>query len=419
MSVLPLPLGRAARPRRPSSSRRAAARASGPPASPAGSSRAAASTSALLVSERPGDDVSAARFTSSAHASARRCSLAARRDARRGCARSSPTPATPTPATASAGSRPPRRSQALAASCSGSQPSAGRGRIDRRDRRAASDRAPSLAGIARRRARSSRGDGDDDFAHAIRTTDALRKRACLEVELAGGAVRLCGPGEGRRDDLAAVRDAALLRPDRRRAVGGDADLLHRRDRQALVRPDQRRRPALDQRHGFRCSAQRRGRASGSSPRPTTSCASARRWTRCCAQLALEIVARRRGRAARRAGSSCGGDDGAVERVARAIANSPLVKTALYGADPNWGRIVQAVGHGAAGHRAARGRHRDRGDRGVCRRGGVADHDAERSRPPSSATRSSTRSALPGEGGRRSVLLRSWPRYVTFNAEYTT
>ncbi|MBW7996725.1 MAG: bifunctional glutamate N-acetyltransferase/amino-acid acetyltransferase ArgJ [Candidatus Glassbacteria bacterium] len=32
------------------------------------------------------------------------------------------------------------------------------------------------------------------------------------------------------------------------------------------------------------------------------------------------------------------------RVARAVANSPLVKTALYGQDPNWGRIVSAVGY---------------------------------------------------------------------------
>lgn len=33
----------------------------------------------------------------------------------------------------------------------------------------------------------------------------------------------------------------------------------------------------------------------------------------------------------------------AERVARSIANSPLVKTAWAGADPNWGRILAAVG----------------------------------------------------------------------------
>lgn len=34
----------------------------------------------------------------------------------------------------------------------------------------------------------------------------------------------------------------------------------------------------------------------------------------------------------------------AKRVARAVANSPLVKTAFYGEDPNWGRIIAAVGY---------------------------------------------------------------------------
>ena len=33
----------------------------------------------------------------------------------------------------------------------------------------------------------------------------------------------------------------------------------------------------------------------------------------------------------------------AERVAKAIVNSPLVKTAVHGADPNWGRVAMAVG----------------------------------------------------------------------------
>ncbi len=33
----------------------------------------------------------------------------------------------------------------------------------------------------------------------------------------------------------------------------------------------------------------------------------------------------------------------AKRIAKAIANSPLVKTAFYGNDPNWGRIIMAVG----------------------------------------------------------------------------
>ena len=35
--------------------------------------------------------------------------------------------------------------------------------------------------------------------------------------------------------------------------------------------------------------------------------------------------------------------GMARRIGLAIANSPLVKTAIAGEDPNWGRIVMAVG----------------------------------------------------------------------------
>jgi glutamate N-acetyltransferase/amino-acid N-acetyltransferase len=61
------------------------------------------------------------------------------------------------------------------------------------------------------------------------------------------------------------------------------------------------------------------------------------------QLALMIV--RDGEGAKRIARVVvqGGDGEHVERAARAVANSPLVKAALHGGDPNWGRIAQAVG----------------------------------------------------------------------------
>ncbi len=67
------------------------------------------------------------------------------------------------------------------------------------------------------------------------------------------------------------------------------------------------------------------------------------------QLAIEIV--RDGEGAVRVGRvqvDGAASAGEAERVARAIANSPLVKTALYGRDPNWGRIAQAAGAALAG-----------------------------------------------------------------------
>jgi glutamate N-acetyltransferase/amino-acid N-acetyltransferase len=67
------------------------------------------------------------------------------------------------------------------------------------------------------------------------------------------------------------------------------------------------------------------------------------------QLAIEVI--RDGEGAHRVGLVR--VDGAADRaeaewVARAIANSNLVKTALYGRDPNWGRIAQAAGAALAG-----------------------------------------------------------------------
>jgi glutamate N-acetyltransferase/amino-acid N-acetyltransferase len=37
------------------------------------------------------------------------------------------------------------------------------------------------------------------------------------------------------------------------------------------------------------------------------------------------------------------DRAQAKRVAKAIVNSPLVKTAVHGADPNWGRVAMAIG----------------------------------------------------------------------------
>jgi glutamate N-acetyltransferase / amino-acid N-acetyltransferase len=67
------------------------------------------------------------------------------------------------------------------------------------------------------------------------------------------------------------------------------------------------------------------------------------------QLAIEIVRDGEG-AARTARIEVteAATQAEAERVARAIANSPLVKTALFGRDPNWGRIAQAAGAALAG-----------------------------------------------------------------------
>ncbi|MCX7840412.1 MAG: bifunctional ornithine acetyltransferase/N-acetylglutamate synthase, partial [Anaerolineae bacterium] len=68
-------------------------------------------------------------------------------------------------------------------------------------------------------------------------------------------------------------------------------------------------------------------------------------TQVCVNLAQQIV--RDGEGATKfveiVVSGARAEEDAV-RVAKAIANSPLVKTALYGGDANWGRVIAAAGY---------------------------------------------------------------------------
>lgn len=60
------------------------------------------------------------------------------------------------------------------------------------------------------------------------------------------------------------------------------------------------------------------------------------------------------------------------RIAKAIAHSPLVKTAWAGADPNWGRLVAAIGYSGAEVDPDR-IDIDFGELPICRDGGRAPH----------------------------------------------
>jgi len=124
------------------------------------------------------------------------------------------------------------------------------------------------------------------------------------------------------------------------------------------------------------------------------------------QLAIEIIADGEG-AARVARVDVAGaaDDDEAERVARAIANSPLVKTALYGHDPNWGRIAQAAGMALAGE--------DLNEIGAERIDAVELGDAE-------VAEAEIGLRLERGGGRAHVWFSDLGyEYVRINAEYTT
>jgi glutamate N-acetyltransferase/amino-acid N-acetyltransferase len=74
----------------------------------------------------------------------------------------------------------------------------------------------------------------------------------------------------------------------------------------------------------------------------------------CLELALAMVADGEGATKTLQVRVSGAREVAQARtIARAVLNSNLVKTALYGEDPNWGRIVAAAGAAGAGLDPAR------------------------------------------------------------------
>src|SRR4029077_5327276 len=80
--------------------------------------------------------------------------------------------------------------------------------------------------------------------------------------------------------------------------------------------------------------------------------------RVCEPLAIGIV--RGGEGGTKLGTidvTGGRTDAEAKRAARAVANSPLVKTAIHGADPNWGRLVAVMGRAGVGFDLDRARVR--------------------------------------------------------------
>jgi glutamate N-acetyltransferase/amino-acid N-acetyltransferase len=68
----------------------------------------------------------------------------------------------------------------------------------------------------------------------------------------------------------------------------------------------------------------------------------------CESLAEQVVADAEGATKHFRVTVAGGRDDAEARLAaRTVAVSPLVKTAVHGADPNWGRVVMALGRSGA------------------------------------------------------------------------
>jgi len=137
------------------------------------------------------------------------------------------------------------------------------------------------------------------------------------------------------------------------------------------------------------------------------------------QLALMMVAD--GEGAERVGRvyARGGSPAVVERAARAVANSPLVKTALHGADANWGRIAQAVGGALPGTAPL---ELDIAIEGVevCAHGAAVPHDADALAAAVAGKEIEYVIGLPGDGAETEVFFSDFGHeYIRINAEYTT
>jgi len=197
-----------------------------------------------------------------------------------------------------------------------------------------------VSGLARA-AGQLRPDGDADFTAAIMTTDAFEKRAALDVTLpSGGTVWLTAQAKG--DGMIRPSFATMLcfvQTDA--ALGAEtADLLL-----GVTVKRSFDRISVDGQLSTNDTALLM--ASGASgvtiePESPDELHFGQTLDALLRQLALEIV--RDGEGAARIGRIVvQGADGVVEPVARSVADSPLVKTALHGGDPNFGRILQAAG----------------------------------------------------------------------------
>jgi glutamate N-acetyltransferase/amino-acid N-acetyltransferase len=111
---------------------------------------------------------------------------------------------------------------------------------------------------------------------------------------------------------------------------------------------------------------------------------------------------------------------AAEQIARSIANSPLVKTAIAGSDPNWGRILCAAGYSGVAFDPRRV-DIDMQSIPVCRRGLAAEFSEDELKSKLDLPDCSIRFAIRGTGRGHA---RFWTcdftkEYIDINASYRT
>ena len=187
-------------------------------------------------------------------------------------------------------------------------------------------------------------------ARAIMTTDPFPKEAAAAVSLGGATVTIGGmaKGSGMIEPMMATMlgfvttDAAVPRPLVDRALRAAVD-----DTFNAITVD-------GECSTNDCVVLLANGASGVEVGEPTYGAFLEGLTRVCRELALGIV--RGGEGATKlvtvhvTGAATSAE---ARRAAKAIANSPLVKTAIHGGDPNWGRLVAVAGRAGVAFDLAR------------------------------------------------------------------
>ena len=260
-------------------------------------------------------------------------------------------------------------------------------------------------------------DGDEAFGEAIRTTDLFPKRASVEVTLPSGTVRISAQAKGAgmispnfATMLCFVQTDAALAPE-------TADLLL-----GVCVKRSFDRISVDGQLSTNDTAILMASGAGGvriAPESEDELRFGEALDAILRRLALLIV--RDGEGAKRVGRVVvnGGHEETVNAAARAVANSPLVKAALHGGDPNWGRIAQAVG-GVLLDTAPL----DVGiwieDVQVCNHGAAVPFDLPALERAVARDEVEYTIGLPGEGVETEVFFSDLSHdYVTINAEYTT
>jgi len=262
-----------------------------------------------------------------------------------------------------------------------------------------------------------RKDGAADFQRAIMTTDVTEKRCSVCVELSGGQVFITAQCKGAgmiqpnfATMLCFVQTDAVLAAE-------TADLLlgvcvkRSFDRVSVDGQLSTNDTAILQASG----------ASGIvvEPESADEALFGQALDAILRQLAIAMIAD--GEGAVRIGRVVvrGGHGDAVERAARGVANSPLVKTALNGGDPNWGRVLQAVGGALPGPASIPVDITIEGQL-VCSASAVTQYDAEALSAAVKRDEVEYEIALPGDGFETELFFSDLGHgYITVNADYTT